>query len=1747
LQLVTQTDEAGVFAQAVALPQSASLFSIVAYAQQQGTSDVTDDSNTVLVTLDAVDPFKSVSAIPSYYGVNTQEDIDRFLAGLITIEELRTIQLQAEVTDNTRGVDFDFLNYDAFSLIPGTDPATGYPDVYNPDGHIASVNNLSDDRYAWNPQGLDEIKRDWSTSFFNAGEILPQDACEVVDPDTESCLWLYNYPTPFWFGGGVYEIRFRGYKGSEVQDLTRAVSLTNQTISAPRLLRVEKLDAQGDAIEKAQPVGSQFFTNIKRVRLTGVGDPSATVIIQIPGLLPLMAAVPDSGIWVVEATLPDTETTYDLTITSLLNNLSQTSLEDYSIILDTTVPTVTEVLTSNQSNSLAVNPWLLSGDQIQFNVTTNEPLLTGSVFGELGFREDFYRFTNGVETSDSCYEAQTCSQAEWSTQDFRGRLTVLRPLQGVYYPYIKLQDLAGNVVFYSNNPNMDEINIDPFDGDLENSQVKTYINPEFQDVPVNYPYSPYSRLTSLDFQLFIDNQKPEKEEIIIDGWGNRLNGVYAGKKLEDGSTDVYIDDDQDVFEADRLLTDPEYVENDTCEITDNSFWDVYDPLEAFDPAGCPVSPAYVTKEGQAIITGWAEKYQQVVLSIDEGRSVGSGAGEVSNTSYQTITVPTTECVDYTTNPKLYPELSNADVSFPGDPIVGIHVDQISRGNLTTKFATKCKWTYIHDLDDDGTSPLGVPENWYRFSFHIRDLAGNTPVPTSNTPGVGGGDLDPDTILGSTIESRSVTIYHDTDDPDDYQISSINDSQHQPVIGFGDSSITRQQHVDVDQSGERAADIVYQATLRLITGQQIQVLFNQEPDNILGPESLLLQNEYDGNVTTTIPLGVDEQGYASEQPRDDEDLNNCTRISPTIPNKREGLCNDGVYTISSRETDTAGNTGDWIERSIERDTVRPDTPSVVAGKTGDIFQEYLSIDVTGEAFTSAEIKVTSDYGYNSTFNRNLDSNGKFLSSDFVALVCGQINYQVQIRLTDRAGNVGEWSNPQTVTTLECPRCSSTGNGIFTFPLGDNYDIARFTSDYPIRKIPSNYYTPHAGIDFGIPSGTPVYASYDGTVKRATHSFANTANYDAEWGNVVILTHNIEGVTHQTIYAHLDQTRVINSGDTVSQGQLIGYTGNSGASTGPHLHYQVEKQGAPLEPILAQDNKVRWNMQYPVNPRDYLGDITGNLSETQENYYCPNDGYGKGDKDNPWGQYQDAKELGDFTLKIRKNKDDNITTELTPPPIITYIDTEEQENQAIIYGLGIYKNSEMKVIVEEETCNQWFNCFFGGWEWKETTTFTDTIDHSEILINKENETNHIAQLWNDDPPYEKGKWKYDSIQIGDQSNQVQYGEKLCVTTKIHGNTSEGSEWYNNQSYDSSEVGGGCREVVDRDSFRINDWIAVDGPSSNNDTSGLLDNSLKDPAKPIDPTKRYVKLEPIGDYPEEYFREYPAGKKVWIISHGWCGGPDGFKIAAQNIKRNPEFSDDIFFALNWREAAHSGCGDPTKVNHASTWIRPTADAIGTELNRWGLVDPGSLYLAGHSLGSLMSSEISSTSFNRNAHMVIAIDPPRDGNKKLEVQNDVERQDFGGTGRNTRSFVGRYSTCGNYALSLTADDSVLTNFRDENGENLSQADDFEGIFDDNTFNPENSCIIHKNMRLMYNQLTTGYKNAQGEVFGTLFQGETFAPTDTRKYEWQKRKSSCYFNCNYFEGHEARMHVTEPDKPQLVEYYVDNNLKTVKLVELTI
>jgi murein DD-endopeptidase MepM/ murein hydrolase activator NlpD len=120
---------------------------------------------------------------------------------------------------------------------------------------------------------------------------------------------------------------------------------------------------------------------------------------------------------------------------------------------------------------------------------------------------------------------------------------------------------------------------------------------------------------------------------------------------------------------------------------------------------------------------------------------------------------------------------------------------------------------------------------------------------------------------------------------------------------------------------------------------------------------------------------------------------------------------------------------------------------------------------------------------------------------------------------------------------------------------NKDLKRFASGYGMRVHPI-YKTQmmHWGVDFTAPTGTEIYCTGNGKVVDVSYEKRGL-------GYHVVVDH---GFGYQTVYAHMSKVAV-KKGQKVNRGEVLGYVGNTGTSTGPHLHYEVVKSGKRINPI------------------------------------------------------------------------------------------------------------------------------------------------------------------------------------------------------------------------------------------------------------------------------------------------------------------------------------------------------------------------------------------------------------------------------------------------------------------------------------------------------------------------------------------------------------------------------------------------------
>jgi murein DD-endopeptidase MepM/ murein hydrolase activator NlpD len=152
-----------------------------------------------------------------------------------------------------------------------------------------------------------------------------------------------------------------------------------------------------------------------------------------------------------------------------------------------------------------------------------------------------------------------------------------------------------------------------------------------------------------------------------------------------------------------------------------------------------------------------------------------------------------------------------------------------------------------------------------------------------------------------------------------------------------------------------------------------------------------------------------------------------------------------------------------------------------------------------------------------------------------------------------------------------------------------DGARLSSSFGMRKHPiSGFNKMHKGVDFAAPIGTPVYAGGNGVIEMV--------GTNGGYGKYIRIRHNNE---YKTAYAHLSSYKKgVSKGVRVSQGEVIGYVGSTGRSTGPHLHYEIIYQNKQINPlklklpsgkILTGDELTRFEKNYKMILANHLNNL------------------------------------------------------------------------------------------------------------------------------------------------------------------------------------------------------------------------------------------------------------------------------------------------------------------------------------------------------------------------------------------------------------------------------------------------------------------------------------------------------------------------------------------------------------------------------
>ncbi len=213
----------------------------------------------------------------------------------------------------------------------------------------------------------------------------------------------------------------------------------------------------------------------------------------------------------------------------------------------------------------------------------------------------------------------------------------------------------------------------------------------------------------------------------------------------------------------------------------------------------------------------------------------------------------------------------------------------------------------------------------------------------------------------------------------------------------------------------------------------------------------------------------------------------------------------------------------------------------AGLTQEMFNELIKaysfdVDFQRDVVRGNEMEVL--------FEANYDDDGRLISN-------GDILY-TSLKINRGRFSIYRYTTPDGKTDYYTENGTSVQKSLLRTPVNG----AHISSGYGSRHHPILGFTNmHKGVDFAAPKGTPVYAAGNGTIVEIRRK--------GSYGKYINIFHN-GGYT--TIYAHLNgYASKLQRGSSVTQGQIIGYVGSTGRSTGPHLHYEVIEKGRHVNPL------------------------------------------------------------------------------------------------------------------------------------------------------------------------------------------------------------------------------------------------------------------------------------------------------------------------------------------------------------------------------------------------------------------------------------------------------------------------------------------------------------------------------------------------------------------------------------------------------
>jgi flagellar hook assembly protein FlgD len=657
-------DENGYFSTKIIFPAVEGIPSITHRISAYSRDDYGNNtplSNQVEITIDGADPFVEVYLEPTLTGVSTLEDFNKFLNGELTIDDIRALRIRSVVREGTEQVELSFAEH-----ILGPGSVLVSPDF----NYIATLTNRVENDLKKNPKGKENIK-------FNHNKKLGDPTIAYENCSTAECVWDFMLPMTEHYGG-IYEILFKGKRGTQIEQMSRGFQVDGRIPAAPVFMVIEKWDPVNNYFVRMENVNYDNFTDRGDIRFRGAAEPFTQVELWTAdeydadgnlikaGVKFLDTKVGNTGVWEFILNLEDyidqggsidslpggpndngescvgiecfrsrlgfilkgfkiDRDGNPIQLDENGNPVVVVSEDSVVVNYDTVAPRLISVERKTPDNT--IDGWTQTGSQASFKMKFDEELLIGEIIKEDGFvrlfaGEGFVKPADGV---------------------FSTVINVDDPNEGIYNVNIRVKDLAEN--------------------------KKSYTADKFAQYGV------------ADFRIFIDNTPPIETSIDTSRteWSTswEMGGLNTGKRPNTQATTPL----QNVEEF--SLIDPVY------EIG-------------------RLNPGYVTRSDYVTVLGMAEKGQRVQVFmatpnldkngnlIPDNRPLEERGGQV----VAVVDVTDQNCIQY-------------------------DFDKVTTDGLTTKFNANCLWKYNYIFPDNGANTSdGKPINGYLLQVRVMDKAAN---------------------------------------------------------------------------------------------------------------------------------------------------------------------------------------------------------------------------------------------------------------------------------------------------------------------------------------------------------------------------------------------------------------------------------------------------------------------------------------------------------------------------------------------------------------------------------------------------------------------------------------------------------------------------------------------------------------------------------------------------------------------------------------------------------------------------------------------------------------------------------------------------------------------------------------------------------------------------------------------------------------------------------------------------------------